>query len=106
MGHARGPCDGRGRERDQAESEVPRMMGDELNLDLEVGAEEVQDLAPEATVPCEFTCGIAGSGKTFLWRERIAADPTAGLLMATTGISAVNLGTVTVRSEEHTSELQ
>ena len=53
---------------------------------------------PDPSVPCEFTCGVAGSGKTYLWRERIAADPSAGLLAATTGIAAVNLGTVTLNS--------
>jgi ATP-dependent exoDNAse (exonuclease V) alpha subunit len=51
-----------------------------------------------AAVPCEFTCGVAGSGKTYLWRERIAADPSAGVLAATTGIAAVNLGTTTLNS--------
>jgi ATP-dependent DNA helicase PIF1 len=56
------------------------------------------DVTPEATVACSYTTGIAGSGKTHLWRERIAADPSAGLLMATTGIAAVNLGTVTLNS--------
>jgi len=59
---------------------------------------EVEPGAGEATVPCEFTCGVAGSGKTFHWRERIAADPSAGVLAATTGIAAVNLGTTTLNS--------
>lgn len=58
----------------------------------------VEAPAPEPTVPCEFTTGIAGSGKTYAWRERIAADPSAAMLMASTGIAAVNLGTVTVNS--------
>ena len=52
----------------------------------------------EPVVPCEFTCGVAGSGKTFYWRERIAATPSDGILAATTGIAAVNLGTVTLNS--------
>jgi ATP-dependent DNA helicase PIF1 len=57
-----------------------------------------QEAAPEPTVPCAFTTGIAGSGKTHLWRERIAADPSAALLCASTGIAAVNLGTTTLNS--------
>ena len=31
------------------------------------------DVVAEPTVPCEFWTGIAGSGKTYAWRERIAA---------------------------------
>jgi ATP-dependent DNA helicase PIF1 len=59
---------------------------------------EEHEPSAEPSVPCEFTCGCAGSGKTYLWRERIAADPAAGLLCATTGIAAVNLGTTTINS--------
>jgi len=65
--------------------------------DDERSAEECASPA-EATVPCEFLTGPAGCGKTYLWRERIAIDPTQGLLCATTGIAAVNLGTVTLNS--------
>jgi hypothetical protein len=50
-------------------------------------------------VPCEFVCGCAGTGKTYVVRERIANDPSYGLLCATTGIAAVNLGdAVTINS--------
>lgn len=66
--------------------------------DDERTAEECAPEATEATVPCEFTCGCAGSGKTWYWRERIAADPSDGVLAATTGIAAVNLGTITLNS--------
>lgn len=59
---------------------------------------EVSGGVSDPVVPCEFTCGVAGSGKTYLWRERIAADPSAGVLAATTGIAAVNLGTTTLNS--------
>lgn len=41
--------------------------------------------------PYHFVTGPAGSGKTFLVRERATRDPGA-LLCATTGIAAVNLG--------------
>lgn len=61
--------------------------------------DETQDAgARESVVPCEFTCGVAGSGKTYAWRERIAASPSDGILAATTGIAAVNLGTTTLNS--------
>jgi ATP-dependent DNA helicase PIF1 len=40
----------------------------------------------------EFLTGPAGSGKTWTLRERVAADPNYGVLAATTGIAAVNLG--------------
>jgi len=49
-------------------------------------------------VPCEFLCGIAGSGKTYQVRAQCEADPEWGLLCATTGIAAVNLSTVTLNS--------
>jgi ATP-dependent DNA helicase PIF1 len=54
--------------------------------------------AAGSSVPCEFICGVAGSGKTYSIRERIHADPSWGLLCATTGIAAINLGTVTLNS--------
>ena len=47
---------------------------------------------------CEFISGIAGTGKTYTVRERIERDPSWGLLAATTGIAAVNLGTTTINS--------
>src|ERR1700691_170060 len=62
------------------------------SLDLEAEA------TAEAGVPCEFTCVCAGSGKTYYWRERIAADPSEGVLAATTGIASINLGTTTLNS--------
>ena len=51
-----------------------------------------------APVPCEFLTGIAGSGKTWELKRRIAEDKSYGLLCATTGIAAINLGTVTINS--------
>ena len=47
---------------------------------------ESTDVA-EATVPCEFRCGVAGSGKTYSIMEAVKADPSWGLLCATTGIA-------------------
>ncbi len=47
---------------------------------------------------CEFVCGAAGTGKTFEMKRRIAEDPKYGLLAASTGIAAMNLGTVTINS--------
>ncbi len=45
-----------------------------------------------------FISGSAGTGKTTLLHTRIAEDPKAGILCATTGISAINLNTVTINS--------
>lgn len=73
-------------------------MEDGPEIDGAGTSDEAVAIAAEPTVPCEFTCGVAGSGKTYLWRERIAADPSAGLLAATTGIAAINLGTTTLNS--------
>lgn len=53
----------------------------------------------EAPPPrCAFITGAAGTGKTYLVRERIRNDPREGVLCATTGIAGVNLGTVTINS--------
>src|ERR1700690_3723836 len=53
---------------------------------------------PDAPTPCAFITGIAGSGKTYTVRERCAADPTYAALASSTGISAINLNTVTIHS--------
>jgi ATP-dependent DNA helicase PIF1 len=47
---------------------------------------------------CEFLTGPAGSGKTFEIKRRIREDEKYGLLCSTTGISAVNLDTITLNS--------
>lgn len=52
----------------------------------------------EGSVPTEFVTGAAGTGKTYTIMQRLAADPDYGLLCATTGIAAVNLGAVTLNS--------
>lgn len=49
-------------------------------------------------VPCERWCGAAGTGKTYSLLKRAQEDPTWGLLTSTTGISAVNLGAITINS--------
>lgn len=46
--------------------------------------------------PVSFITGSAGVGKTFSLREKIAADSSYAALASTTGISAVNLGTITL----------
>jgi len=45
-----------------------------------------------------FITGKAGTGKTTLIKQQIEKDPSFGLLCATTGIAAVNLGTTTINS--------
>lgn len=55
-------------------------------------------LRAESAVPCELLVGRAGTGKTFEILRRVREDESYGLLTATTGISAVNLGTVTLNS--------
>src|SRR5207302_2058481 len=47
---------------------------------------------------CEFLTGEAGTGKTYELQRRIREDYSYGLLGATTGIAAVNLGTRTIHS--------
>lgn len=45
-----------------------------------------------------FLSGTAGTGKTFTLRKRIEENDKYGVVASTTGISAVNLGTVTINS--------
>lgn len=52
----------------------------------------------EGVVPVKFLTGAAGCGKTYTVRQAIAADPHFGILAATTGIAAVNLGAITINS--------
>lgn len=51
-----------------------------------------------AKVNCQFITGKAGTGKTTVARTMIELNPQTALLTSTTGISAVNLGCVTVNS--------
>jgi hypothetical protein len=76
---------------EETNGSVPAMVGEELMATGEA----------DASVPCEFRTGVAGSGKTYYCRERIAEDPTWGLLTSTTGISAINLDTITLNATLH-----
>jgi AAA domain len=69
----------------------PAMVGEELMASGET----------DTSVPCEFRTGVAGSGKTYYCRERISEDPSWGLLTSTTGISAINLDTITLNATLH-----
>lgn len=66
--------------------------------DLEDVVVEIEQTKDAVETPLKFITGAAGTGKTFLVREEIANDPKAALLCATTGIAAVNLGTITLHS--------
>lgn len=48
--------------------------------------------------PVCFVTGQAGTGKTTLVRQKLLDDPTFGLVTATTGVAAVNLGGITINS--------
>lgn len=49
-------------------------------------------------VPCARLIGCAGTGKTYQLIKRTTEDPAYGLLTSTTGVSAVNLGAITLHS--------
>ena len=50
-------------------------------------------------VPTEYVSGIAGSGKTFEVARRVREDSSYGVLCASTGIAAVNMGgAITINS--------
>src|SRR5882724_5796325 len=58
----------------------------------------VYEQGTEGIVPVKFLTGAAGRGKTYTVRQAIAEDPHFGMLAATTGIAAVNLGAITLNS--------
>lgn len=51
-----------------------------------------------SSVHSKFITGAAGTGKTFQQKELIRENPNYGILAATTGIAAINLGTTTLNS--------
>jgi ATP-dependent DNA helicase PIF1 len=55
-------------------------------------------ISEDQEAPCACLTGCAGSGKTYTILQRTAADPTYGILCSSTGISAVNLGAITINS--------
>jgi ATP-dependent DNA helicase PIF1 len=59
---------------------------------------EIAGMGQGATVPCELLTGAAGTGKTHEILRRQAEDPNYGQTVATTGIAAINLGTITINS--------
>jgi len=59
---------------------------------------QLQEYIADGEVPCERLIGVAGTGKTYTLLQRTREDSAYGLLSSTTGISAVNLGTVTINS--------
>jgi ATP-dependent DNA helicase PIF1 len=65
-----------------------------------VTPDDATDLDFEETPPprCGLITGAAGTGKTYLVRERIRNDRREGVLCATTGIAGVNLGTITINA--------
>ena len=74
-------------------TEIPQ--GPDIELELDAAA---TDADRPTEPPCKFITGIAGSGKSFELRRLAEADPSWGLICSTTGISAVNLGTITLNS--------
>lgn len=59
---------------------------------------EVQSASDDRPVPLSRRIGAAGTGKTFSLLRDVADNPSFGLLTSTTGISAVNLGAITIHS--------
>lgn len=61
-------------------------------------SEEQTARADTPPPPCKFTTGCAGTGKTYNAVKAVRDDPSSGILSSTTGISAVNLGAITINS--------
>lgn len=63
-----------------------------------LGDQPVLDPEVDLGFTTKFLTGQAGTGKTYKIRQAVDEDPKYGILAATTGIAAVNLGTVTLNS--------
>jgi hypothetical protein len=60
--------------------------------------DDVQELTWERLPACTFLCGRAGTGKSTLIRQRVEDDSTYGVIGASTGVAAVNVGCTTINS--------
>ena len=69
----------------------------ELN-DLIPSQPKLSDDYTPSSVHTKFVTGAAGTGKTYIQKKAIEEDPNYGILAATTGIAAINLGTTTLNS--------
>ena len=79
--------------------EEPSTAPSPFTFDVELPDHErkaLEDLGGET--PVCFVTGQAGTGKTTLIRQKLIEDPTFGLVSATTGVAAVNLGGITINS--------
>jgi ATP-dependent DNA helicase PIF1 len=63
--------------------------------------DNIYEQGTEGIVPVRFISGSAGTGKTYYVHQKMAEDPKFAILASTTGISAVNLGAITINSLLH-----
>ena len=77
-------------------SPMPDLYAIEDDPSLDELSDETIDIERPGTF--EFVTGKAGTGKTYMTKLADAADSKYGLLTATTGIAAVNLGATTVHA--------
>lgn len=73
-------------------------MNEAQDYNIEAGLAEEQTARADREVPCRFTTGQAGTGKTYNAVAAVRDNPSHGVLSSTTGISAVNLGAITINS--------
>lgn len=65
---------------------------------LKSSAPQLTDDYEPSSVACKFTTGQAGTGKTYNEKKKVEENPRYGLLCATTGIAAINLGATTLNA--------
>jgi len=83
---------------EEEEEQIETDSGDGLDFLSDFDAPQEKLDYSRDQIPIQFVTGSAGTGKTFQQQQLIRSNPSYGVLSATTGVAAINLGTITLNS--------